>query len=209
MSDRQPSGRDEVEVAHEALIRHWPRLRDRLEADRAALLLRETIREAALEWEHHGRDESYLTHRGRRLAEAEALAHHPRFTLNAQEQAYLDAAVALREREAQEREAQQQRELEAQRERAELAEAARHEAEQRVAEQVVAARGLRRRLMIAVGLGVLALLAAIGAFWGFQQAAEQQVVAEAQRGAAVAAAGTAEAESTRADAARAEAEGER
>ena len=29
MTERQPAdGRDEVEVAHEALIRHWPRLRD-------------------------------------------------------------------------------------------------------------------------------------------------------------------------------------
>ena len=65
--------------------------------------------------------------------------------------------------------------------------------------------------MVAVGLGALALLAAIGAFWGFRQAGEQRVVAEAQRvvaGSAASAAGTAEAESTRAEA-RIEAEGER
>ena len=38
MTEPQPAdGRDEVEVAHEALIRHWPRLRDWLETDRAAL----------------------------------------------------------------------------------------------------------------------------------------------------------------------------
>ena len=37
MTEHQPAVRNEVEVAHEALIRHWPRLRDRLEADRAAL----------------------------------------------------------------------------------------------------------------------------------------------------------------------------
>src|SRR5215207_1119121 len=118
MTEPQLVGRDEVEVAHEALIRHWPRLRAWLDQDRAALLLRETIREAAQEWARHDRDESYLAHRGRRLAETEALAHHPRFALNAQEQAYLDAAVGLREREEQERETQQQRELTAQRERA-------------------------------------------------------------------------------------------
>ena len=74
----------------------------------------------------------------------------------------------------------------------ELAEAARREAEQRVTEQAVAAGKLRRRLMIAVGLGVVALLAAVGAFWGFRQADEQ-------RGVAVAAAATAEAERDRAD----------
>src|SRR5215218_5255603 len=98
MTEPLIGGRDEVEVAHEALIRHWPRLRQWLEADRTALLLRETIREGAQQWERHDRDESYLAHRGRRLAEAEALTHLPRFSLNAQEQAYLDAAVALRDR---------------------------------------------------------------------------------------------------------------
>src|SRR5215212_9454818 len=122
MTEPQPAGRDEVEVAHEALIRHWPRLRQWLDQDRAALLLRESIREAAQEWARHDHEESYLTHRGRRLEEAATLAQHPRFSLNAQERAYLDAAVALREREEQEREEQRQRELTVQRERAELSE---------------------------------------------------------------------------------------
>jgi WD40 repeat protein len=209
-------GQDEVEVAHEALIRHWPRLRAWLDQDRAALLLRESVREAAQEWEQHGRDESYLAHRGRRLEEATTLSHHPRFTLNAQEQAYLDAAVALREREEQEREAQRQRELTAQRERAELAEAARREAEQRVAEQAVAAGRLRRRFLVAAGLGALAVLAAIYAFYNFQEAGLQRAAADAQRlvaeergAVAVAAAGTAEAERGRADAQAATAEAER
>ena len=68
MTDRSLTvGRDEVEVAHEALIRHWPRLRTWLETDRADLLLRDSVREAAEEWNQHDRDESYLTHRGRRL----------------------------------------------------------------------------------------------------------------------------------------------
>jgi WD40 repeat protein len=194
MSDGQATGQDEVEVAHEALIRHWPRLRAWLDEDRAGLLLRESIREAAQEWEQHGRDESYLAHRGRRLAEAEALALHPRFALNAQEQAYLDAAVALRRREEEEREAQRQRELAAQKERAELAEAAQHEAEQRVAEQAVAAERLRKRLLVAAAFGLLALLAAAGAFWAFQQANEQRGIAQQQSAAAGAAAQTAEAE---------------
>jgi hypothetical protein len=209
----QASPDGEVEVAHEALIRYWPRLREWLDQDRSALLLRESVREAAQEWEQHGRDESYLAHRGRRLAEAEALAHHPRFTLNAQEQAYVDAAISLREREEQEREAQQQRELGAARQLAEEAEArreaeaeARREAEQRVGEQAVAARRLQRRLMIAVGLGVFALLAAIGAFVFFRQAEADRIYAQLQEAAAlnaaataVAAASTAEAEQARAD----------
>src|SRR5215217_5388639 len=92
-------GRDEVEVAHEALIRHWPRLRAWLETDRADLLLRESVREAAQEWAQHSRDESYVTHRGRRLDAAAALQQHPRLDLNALERAYLDASLRLRQQE--------------------------------------------------------------------------------------------------------------
>ena len=177
----------EVEVAHEALIRHWPRLRKWLEEDRAALLLRDSVREAAQEWERNEHDEGFLAHRGRRLEQAEALAHHPRLGLNEQERAYLDAALALREREAQEREAQRLRELAAQRERAELAEAARNEAEQRVAEQAEAARGLRRRLLVAVGAVGLAVAAALlavkylnDAEWERDRAVTAQMAAEEQ-----------------------------
>jgi hypothetical protein len=64
MTTQQSAGRDEVEVAHEALIRHWPRLRASLDQNRAALL-RGWIREAAQGWERHDRDECYLAHRGR------------------------------------------------------------------------------------------------------------------------------------------------
>ncbi|MDF3039163.1 MAG: repeat, subgroup [Thermomicrobiales bacterium] len=180
MSTPDARGRDDVEVAHEALIRHWPRLRGWLDDDRSALLLREAVRDAAREWEQHNRDESYVAHRGRRLDQAESLRHLPRIGLNALELAYLDAAVALREREQREREAQRQRELAAERERAELAEAARGEAEQRVAEQAIAARRLQRRLLVAVGLGALALLAALGAFAFYQQAEGERILAQRQ-----------------------------
>jgi WD40 repeat protein len=179
MSTPNARGRDEVEVAHEALIRHWPRLRRWLDDDRSALVLREAVRDAAREWEQHNRDESYVAHRGRRLDQAETLRHLPRLGLNALELAYLDAAVALREREQREREAQRQRELAAERERAELAEAARREAEQRVAEQAIAAQGLRRRLLVAAVLGVLAVVAAAGALYGFWQADQQRDRAQA------------------------------
>src|SRR4051794_37951984 len=114
MTQRAPD-QNEIEVAHEALIRHWPRLQDWLNQDRAALLLRESVREAAQEWDGHGRDEGYLAHRGRRLDDALALRRHPRLGLSPLEAAYLDAATALREREEREREAQRQRELAAER----------------------------------------------------------------------------------------------
>ena len=181
----------EVEVAHEALIRHWPRLRAWLDQDRAALLLRESVREAAQEWEQHDRDESYLAHRGRRLAEAEALTNHPRFTLNAQERAYLDAAVALREREAAgargppttaELHAARQLAAEAEARREAESAPARREAEQRVAEQAVAAGKLRRRFVVAASLGAAAVIAALAAlFFGLSaQDRERDAIRQAQ-----------------------------
>ena len=46
-----------VEVAHEALIRTWARLRRWLDADREFLLWRQRLRTDLAEWEHTERDE--------------------------------------------------------------------------------------------------------------------------------------------------------
>lgn len=83
------TNKTEVEVAHEALIRHWPRLREWLAEDRTAVLLREGVRRGAEEWDENGRDESYLTHRGKRLDDASVLLAHPRLPLNDLERTYL------------------------------------------------------------------------------------------------------------------------
>lgn len=58
---------DTVTVAHEALIRRWPRLRGWLTADRELLREHRRLTEATGEWEKHGRDEAFL-YRGKRLA---------------------------------------------------------------------------------------------------------------------------------------------
>ncbi len=98
-SRNEATGREEVEVAHEALIRHWGRLREWLTRDRAELRLRQELGWAAREWERRGRDESSLVHWGPRLDEASPLT--ARFGLNALERTYLDACrsrEAARER---------------------------------------------------------------------------------------------------------------
>jgi WD40 repeat protein len=77
----------EIEVAHEALIRHWDRLRGWLNEDREALRLRQGVSEAAHDWETGGRDENLLLHRGGRLEDALKL----RSKLTANEQAYIDS----------------------------------------------------------------------------------------------------------------------
>lgn len=100
------SGQEEVEVAHEALIRHWPRLRGWLDEDRAGLRLGEGVREAALEWQQGQRDEGMLVHRGGRLEDAQELAQARRYIFNQLEMGYLAACQMLQEKQRLEQEHQ-------------------------------------------------------------------------------------------------------
>ncbi len=83
----------EVEVAHEALLREWPRLRAWLEDDAEGRRLHRNLRTAASEWETGGRDRSEL-YRGARLAAARdwAIDHDPE--LATRERAFLDESAA-------------------------------------------------------------------------------------------------------------------
>ena len=78
-----------VEVAHEALLREWPRLRAWLDEDVEGRRLHRGLREAARAWDADGRDAGGL-YRGARLASALewAAGHDPE--LNATERAFLD-----------------------------------------------------------------------------------------------------------------------
>ena len=99
------SGATWVDVAHEALIRGWPRLRGWIDEDREGLLVHRRITEAAQEWARLDRDEGVLF-RGARLAEAVEFADARRDGLNDVERAFLQAGVELRQREEVERERQ-------------------------------------------------------------------------------------------------------
>jgi WD40 repeat protein len=61
-----------VEITHEALLHAWPRLRHRIEKDRAGIIVRQELEEAAAEWAPE-RD-SALLYRGSRLANARGWA---------------------------------------------------------------------------------------------------------------------------------------
>jgi WD40 repeat protein/DNA-binding SARP family transcriptional activator len=70
-------GDGSVEVAHEALLREWPRLVAWLDDDAASRRLRRHLAQAAIEWEQGGRDPADL-YRGARLAAAvEWAGTHP------------------------------------------------------------------------------------------------------------------------------------
>jgi WD40 repeat protein/transcriptional regulator with XRE-family HTH domain len=186
------TGEDAVEVAHEALIREWPTLRQWLAEDRESLRLHRHLTEAAQEWERLNRDPGAL-HRGVRLAQAAEWAEWSGHgeELNALEREFLTASKALAEREAAEREAQHQRELEAARKLAEEAEARRKAETDRAREAEQSAARLRVRNRVITSVGVLAFILALAAV-GFGVRSNQNA-AEANQNAA-----TAEAASTQA-----------
>ena len=74
-------GEGSVEVAHEALLREWPRLREWIEEDAEGRRLRRHITQAATEWDAAGRDQGEL-YRGARLAAALDWSADHAFELN-------------------------------------------------------------------------------------------------------------------------------
>ena len=139
--DRDPATREPtVEVAHEALLREWPRLRSWLEDDRDQLRLLRHLGGAAADWDRTGRPESEL-YRGGRLEAAEQHVEANGEDLTPVERDFVDASAGLRAREdAVERE--------------------------RFETQVRTNRRLRGLL---VGVGVLLVLALIAGGLAFQQ----------------------------------------
>jgi WD40 repeat protein/class 3 adenylate cyclase len=152
---------DSAEVAHEALIREWDRLREWLNQGREGLRLHRQLTEAANDWQLLERDPGAL-YRGARLAAAVEFANANPNALNQGERAFLEASQENEEWEAREREEARQREL--------LAKEQLLEAEQvRVEQEQAANRQLRRRALFLAGAFGLALgLAALALFLGDQ-----------------------------------------
>jgi len=87
-----------VELAHEALLREWPRLRGWVEDDRDGLRIRRGVSAAAREWEQLRRDDGAL-YRGSRLIEAIEWRDARKPPLTEPERDFLDASFDARERE--------------------------------------------------------------------------------------------------------------
>lgn len=96
--DRDPKTRaPTVEIAHEALIRQWRKLRDWLESNRDHLRLQTRLAGATAEWLNARRDPSFLA-TGSRLTQFEGLLDQINVALTADERDYLQESVALRQR---------------------------------------------------------------------------------------------------------------
>ena len=168
----------QVEVAHEALVRNWPRLVGWLEDERGRLRERLRLTEAAEQWLKVARDPGALL-RGALLEDAQ---HHP--DLNQVEQAFVAASLMARQTAEAEREAARQRELAQARalaaEQAERANAEREWAEY----QSRSATKLRQRAWSLGLITVVALLLAGIAVWLTIIANQQNQTVNEQRAAA-------------------------
>jgi DNA-binding SARP family transcriptional activator/tRNA A-37 threonylcarbamoyl transferase component Bud32 len=145
-----------VEVAHEALLREWPRLRGWLAESRDDVRWQRLLAMAAAEWQQAGQEEGYLL-RGSRLDQFESWAAGSSVALTAAEQAFLAASSAAREQRRSDEEARRQRELETAQK---LAQTERQRAE----EQTKAAQRLRQRAAFLAGALAVAAILAIMAF---------------------------------------------
>ena len=115
--DRDPLTRGPtVEVAHEALLREWTRLREWLDGSREDLRLLRRLSLASVEWRQADGEASFLVS-GARLTQFEMLAAHSTLALSQSEAEYVQASVAERERRASAAQEQVRREAQAGQER--------------------------------------------------------------------------------------------
>jgi hypothetical protein len=110
--DRDPVTRaPTVEVAHEAMLREWRRLREWLSDSRTDIRLQRLLAAAAFEWIGGGLDAGYLL-QGARLDQFAGWAEHTLVALTRSERAFLEASIAARARQVAEEDRRQFRELE-------------------------------------------------------------------------------------------------
>ncbi|MBK9745795.1 MAG: protein kinase [Chloroflexi bacterium] len=118
--DRDPVSREPtVELAHEALLRRWERLRTWVTESRADLRIQRQLMTATAEWQQSQRNSNYLATGGRLMA-FEALVNGAKISLSCDEQAYVQASSAEQQKQVQAQVAQQQRVLKLQRARVTL-----------------------------------------------------------------------------------------
>jgi WD40 repeat protein/DNA-binding SARP family transcriptional activator len=108
--DREPSTREPtVEIAHEALLGAWGRLRTWIDGAREDLRHERGLARAAAEWRNSGEDRSFLM-RGARLEQLEAWAASTDLAIGRSERAYLKASIDQRDHERMEEERRRERE---------------------------------------------------------------------------------------------------
>lgn len=87
-----------VEIAHEALVRRWPRLKQWLEEDREILVWRQRLGSLIQGWQQTGRDDGFLL-RGSLLDEAKLWLARRANDLTPAEKEFINASLNLQRRE--------------------------------------------------------------------------------------------------------------
>ena len=90
------AGVDGIEIAHEALIEEWPRLRSWIDADRDGIRMHRHLSSAAGAWDELGRDEGEL-YRGARLSATLSWLADGSPDLSALERDFVEAALVASE----------------------------------------------------------------------------------------------------------------
>jgi formylglycine-generating enzyme required for sulfatase activity len=137
-TDGKPVTGETVEVSHEALIRHWDRLKTWVNGDREFLLWRERFRGLLAEWQRRDRDSGALLPPAL-LSEAGRWLGERGDRLTADEHEYIGQGVALRDR-------------------GRRAEEERVRAEQERREREIRRRSVRTTLALVAALAVLGVL---------------------------------------------------
>lgn len=145
-----------VEIAHEAILREWKRLRDWLRESRDDIRQQRILATAAAEWFQAERDPSYLL-RGSRLEQFSGWATEAKLALTPKERDFLDTSLAEHQRQETAEQSRQQRELETQRQLAEQRQ-----------------RSANRLRYLVVGLAVFLLAAVVLVIFAFDRESKAQ-----------------------------------
>src|SRR4051812_28637828 len=105
------AGHRSAEVSHEALIRHWEKLRAWVDENRENLRTRAALTADRAKWLKHNKHPSLLIEPGLRLEAARKLRDQPGDVVIDEIKDFIEASIEQERKEQQEREEQQRREL--------------------------------------------------------------------------------------------------
>ncbi len=97
VTNQNAANQETVEVVHEALISNWDEFRRWMNEDRSFRAWQERLRFAMNQWQNNARDKELLL-RGKLLSEAEEKLKQRRDELSVDEQKFIQASVAQRQR---------------------------------------------------------------------------------------------------------------
>lgn len=92
-TDLNADGSATVSIAHEALLHHWPRLRDWIEKNRESLRIRTRIARAARRWQKEGESGEYLLGAGKPVGEARELLANESVELTETERSFISSSM--------------------------------------------------------------------------------------------------------------------